>query len=147
MKPNKITIHCSDTPNGKPVDIEVLRRAHKMKGWKDIGYHFVINVDGTVQEGRPLTDMGAHVQGHNQDNIGVCLIGRDRFTGLQFIALRTLLGELSGEFVIPLWEVYGHEELDKAGKVCPNIRAANLALYVALGNSDAIEKYILKETG
>ena len=48
---------------------------HKGKGWKDIGYHYVIRLNGKVELGRPLEKMGSHVVGYNRDSVGVCYVG------------------------------------------------------------------------
>ena len=53
-KIRKIIIHCSATPEGKDIDAEEIRQWHLDKGWRDIGYHYVIKLDGTVEEGGPL---------------------------------------------------------------------------------------------
>ena len=45
------------------------------RGWYDIGYHFVIDYDGTLAAGRPLVRMGAHVKGENKGTVGVALMG------------------------------------------------------------------------
>ena len=47
----------------------------KGNGWSDIGYHYLIKLDGTVQEGRPINKIGAHVGGHNRDSIGIAYVG------------------------------------------------------------------------
>lgn len=44
-------------------------------GWCDIGYHFLIGRDGTIYEGRPLEQLGAHVGGQNSGNIGIAFVG------------------------------------------------------------------------
>jgi len=48
-------------------------------GWRDIGYNWLVTVDGRVWEGRQHTwdAIGAHVQDHNTENIGCCMIGTD----------------------------------------------------------------------
>ena len=74
-KIRKIIIHCSATQEGKDVSVETIRKWHLKRGWRDIGYHFVIGLDGQVQEGRPIEQTGAHTKGHNFDSIGICYIG------------------------------------------------------------------------
>ncbi|CAK1795587.1 N-acetylmuramoyl-L-alanine amidase [Vibrio crassostreae] len=70
-----ITVHCSATPPQQDVDVTEIRRWHKKRGWRDVGYHFVIRRNGDVELGRPLSQTGAHVKGHNKGNIGVCMVG------------------------------------------------------------------------
>lgn len=81
-KASLLVIHASDTPitwmAKAPTSAKVaeIRRWHTQdRGWSDIGYHLVIDRDGTVATGRPMGKIGAHVSGHNPGSIGVCLIG------------------------------------------------------------------------
>jgi N-acetylmuramoyl-L-alanine amidase len=76
MRPiNKIIIHCSATPEGRDVKIDTIRQWHIDKGWADIGYHYVIELDGQIQAGRPVELLGAHCLGQNKFSIGVCYVG------------------------------------------------------------------------
>ena len=85
MKKNDIdaiVIHCSATPEGKDVRAKDIERDHLKRGFKCIGYHFVIDLDGTIEEGRPLTMNGAHCEKpgfsgrpYNQHSIGICYVG------------------------------------------------------------------------
>lgn len=71
-----IVIHCADTPKGKHFDIKDIRKWHvEERGWSDVGYHYVILLDGTIELGRPLETPGAHVKNHNSKSIGICYIG------------------------------------------------------------------------
>lgn len=77
---SKIIIHCSATPEGKHFTVEQIRSWHtapkpKGNGWRDIGYHFVIYLDGSIHTGRPIEQVGAHCSGHNAHSIGICYIG------------------------------------------------------------------------
>ncbi|PIZ31057.1 MAG: hypothetical protein COY40_03035 [Alphaproteobacteria bacterium CG_4_10_14_0_8_um_filter_53_9] len=107
-------IHCSDSLTG---DVKDVRRWHKERGWRDVGYHFVIRPDGEIEVGRMMSEMGAHCYGHNADSLGTCLIGRDVFSEAQFEALRRLHDSLSRMF--PGLELYGHRDFNP-GKTCPN---------------------------
>ena len=53
-KINKIIVHCTATQESKDVSLDEVRRWHLNRGWRDIGYHFLIQRDGTVEEGRPI---------------------------------------------------------------------------------------------
>nr|WP_319544189.1 N-acetylmuramoyl-L-alanine amidase [uncultured Pseudodesulfovibrio sp.] len=111
------------------VDVERIRQWHtdpppKGRGWSDIGYHFVILRDGTVQRGRPLWRKGAHVRGHNQFSIGICLVGgrgkrgpEFNFTPNQARSLRNLVHSLLAEFGDSL-SICGHRDYNPA-KACP----------------------------
>ncbi len=75
-KLSRIILHCTATPEGRHVSVDTIRNWHvKDRGWKDIGYHYVIYLDGSVHEGRPIEQVGAHTTGHNADSIGVVYVG------------------------------------------------------------------------
>lgn len=133
MRPiNEIIIHATATrPNwwaGRRTQRKVneIRRWHvEERGWSDIGYHFLIDRDGTVAKGRPIERIGAHVRGHNTGTIGISLFGgfgssaddefEDNFTEAQNVALRKLISELSEKYGIE--KISGHNEY--AAKACP----------------------------
>lgn len=118
MKITLLAIHCSATPDGRNDTAEDIHRWHQERGWDGIGYHYVIELDGTVQKGRPDYWKGAHVGGHNSHSIGICLIGTQHFTRQQHEALEDLLRDLQAQH--PEADTRGHYELD-ARKTCPNI--------------------------
>ena len=126
-----IIVHCTATRadwwEGKRTSAKVaeIRRWHQAKGWRDIGYHFLIDRDGTVAKGRPVEQTGAHVQGHNTGTIGISLFGghgsaetdmfHEHYTAAQEAALRKLLAKLQVQFgPVP---VTGHNQY--AAKACP----------------------------
>ena len=74
-KIKEIVIHCSATEEGGDFDASDIDVWHTERGFCGIGYHFVIRLDGTIEEGRPLESAGAHVSGHNKSSIGICYIG------------------------------------------------------------------------
>ncbi|MDD9911637.1 MAG: N-acetylmuramoyl-L-alanine amidase [Alphaproteobacteria bacterium] len=115
-------IHCSDSPNHRDIGVKTIRRWHtepepRGNGWSDIGYHYVIRRDGTIELGRPLEIQGAHCKGHNNHSIGTCLVGRDEFTEAQFKSLRRLHKTLKAW--LPQIKVAGHRDLNP-NKTCPN---------------------------
>lgn len=122
-----IIIHCSATPEGRDVTVQTIRQWHKAKGWRDIGYHFIIRLDGTVEQGRPVEQQGAHCTGHNQTTIGVCYIGgvardgktpKDTRTDAQKASLLELVKQLQAAHRIPSSNIYGHNQF--ANKACPS---------------------------
>lgn len=127
MQHKFITVHCSATTPAMNVGVDEIRRMHIKRGWRDCGYHFVIKRDGEVQPGRPLDQKGAHVYGHNRENIGICLSGgvdsnfksEDNFTDLQFDALRYLITELCGKYGIEESNILGHRDWPGVTKDCP----------------------------
>ena len=121
---NKIIIHCTGTPEGKDVKTEAVRRYHIYdRGFKDIGYHFVIELDGSVHEGRPVEIAGAHCIGYNDKSIGIAYVGgtdhlgnsKDTRTVAQKTALVELVRKLKAQY--PNATVHGHNEF--AAKDCP----------------------------
>lgn len=121
---NEIIIHCTATPEGREVTVEELRRWHRAKGWADVGYHYVIYLDGSVHEGRPVRQAGAHTSGHNAHSIGVCYVGgcdakmqpKDTRTALQKASMLNLLKKLLTLY--PGATLHGHREY--AAKACPS---------------------------
>lgn len=78
---NDIIIHCSATRDGHRLTFEDCKKLHTKpkseggNGWRDIGYHFYVERDGSIHYGRPLSSVGAHVRGHNTDSVGICYEG------------------------------------------------------------------------
>lgn len=120
-----IILHCSATEQGKEFNTEDIREWHLGRGWKDVGYHFVILLDGTIEIGRPVHQVGSHVKGQNQNSIGVCYIGglvkgkaKDTMTDLQassFLFLVKAIRTIYGNEIM----VSGHNEYDSK-KECPS---------------------------
>lgn len=118
MIPKYITVHASATPPGQFHNVASIRAMHLKRNFSDIGYHFLITSGGEIQPGRPITKTGAHVYGHNQDNIGVCMVGGvdknnkpiNNFTDAQFDALRYLISEQSGIYGIKQGNIKGHRD-------------------------------------
>jgi N-acetylmuramoyl-L-alanine amidase len=67
-----LVVHCSATVATADIGAAVIRDWHKQRGFKDIGYHYVIRRDGKIERGRPEQQVGAHVQGFNAHSIGIC---------------------------------------------------------------------------
>ena len=120
---DKIIVHCSATREGQHVPVQQIRQWHLQRNFADIGYHYVIYLDGTVHKGRPLEKAGAHCKGYNAHSIGICYIGgldrqgkpKDTRTAAQKAALLALVRELRQRF--PRASVHGHREF--ANKACP----------------------------
>lgn len=119
----EIIIHCSDTSFDKDFHATDIRNWHLERNFKDIGYHFVVDLDGVIEIGRSTSLVGAHCTGHNQFSIGICYIGGrdedgltcDTRTDLQKLSLNNLINILREEYGnIP---VHGHNEY--SNKDCP----------------------------
>lgn len=117
---NLLVVHCSDSPDDRDIGAKEITEWHKARGWSTIGYHAVIRRDGTVELGRPEDVVGAHVEGHNANSLGVCVVGRKNFDHRQMLALMTLLKRWMNKYSIPVISVLGHYELNP-GKTCPNM--------------------------
>lgn len=123
---NKIILHCSATREGDDsVNVDVIDRWHKARGWSGCGYHFVVLLDGTIQFGRPVHKIGAHVKGENVGSIGVCYIGgvekdgktpKDTRTSEQIASLLEVFRFLQKCF--PGSTIHGHNEFST--KACPS---------------------------
>tara|TARA_R110001583_G_scaffold42174_1_gene134140 strand:+ start:429 stop:839 length:411 start_codon:yes stop_codon:yes gene_type:complete len=120
---NKLIVHCTDTPEGRNVSVDEVRRWHvEERGWSDIGYHIIIYLDGTVHEGRPIETPGAHCVGQNKNSIGIAYVGgkgSDTRTEEQKEALVDMLEYFKTLF--PDAEVFGHN--DFSSKACPSFNA------------------------
>ena len=132
---NRIIIHCSATPEGRDVSVDTIRDWHMRKGWSDIGYHYVIDIEGCIHAGRPIDRQGAHTKGHNKDSIGICYVGglekeknedgqwvaKDTLTDQQEHAMRELIYSLRMVSDRHL-TLHGHNEFSK--KACPSCKVS-----------------------
>lgn len=119
-----IVIHCSAVRPDQTSSAEQIDSWHKSRGWKGIGYHYVVRRDGSIELGRPIEEPGAHVVGHNKYSIAICYEGgldaagrpADTRTLEQRKALRELVEKLHASF--PKALIVGHHDLDPK-KECP----------------------------
>lgn len=156
-----IVIHCSASPNGRSLftgklgDADFCTPAQEIDKWhaargfrrnpnwsrlqeptlKHIGYHYVIYTAGAVLACRHLDEVGAHVQGHNSNSIGICMIGIDHYSAEQWHCLKILIESLRKAY--PRARVAGHRDLspDTDGdglvepqewlKTCPGFEVAD----------------------
>ena len=112
-----LVVHCSATREGQDVTVDAIRRSHmRDRGWSDIGYHYVITLDGTIHLGRDVDKIGAHVSGYNTYSIGICYVGgldrsgkaKDTRTPAQRQSLRSLLAAL--HTLYPTATISGHRD-------------------------------------
>lgn len=122
---DKIIIHCSATREGQDVSIETIRRWHVVeRGWTDIGYHYVIGLDGSIHKGRLNNVQGAHTKGQNKNSLGICYTGgcdqdlkpKDTRTDEQKRSFLILLEGLKS--IYPKAKIYGHNQF--SDKACPS---------------------------
>lgn len=120
---DSIVIHCSATRAGQDVHAADIDKWHKERGFAMIGYNYVIDLDGTVEAGRPLSMDGAHCntaglsgQSYNRHSIGICYVGgldengnpADTRTPEQKLSMTNLVNKLCGEY--PITEIIGHRD-------------------------------------
>ncbi|WP_095075083.1 N-acetylmuramoyl-L-alanine amidase [Tenacibaculum jejuense] len=114
-----IVIHCTATVSGREFSTKDIDLWHKKRGWKGIGYHYVIKLDGTIEQGRPEYKIGAHVKGHNRNSIGIVYVGglnkrlspKDTRNRKQKRALKSLLLNLKEKY--PQAEILGHRDFSR----------------------------------
>ena len=121
---DEIIIHCTATKRGQNVTVSQIDQWHKQRGFRCIGYHYVVYLDGSVHQGRNVDEVGAHCTNHNAHSIGVCYVGglasdaktpKDTRTLAQKAALLDLIRRLKR--IYPKAVVHGHR--DFAAKSCP----------------------------
>ena len=125
----ELIVHCTATPEGRDYTVNDIRTWHRQQGWSDIGYHYVIYRDGTINPGRDVDTIGAHTAGHNTNSIGICYVGgcatdgktpKDTRTPEQRQALTALLKMLRE--IYPSARIYGHRDFTNM-KACPSFDA------------------------
>lgn len=125
-----IVVHCAATKPTMDIGVREIRQWHVTKGWLDIGYHFVIRRNGTVEDGRPNDVIGSHVKDYNSRSLGICLVGgidasgnpEANFTEAQMASLSLLLKATKRQY--PEAKIVGHRDLD-SGKACPSFDVGN----------------------
>lgn len=133
MRPENIdaiVIHCSATKADVDIHAADIDRWHKARGFSEIGYHYVIDLDGAVELGRALPKDGAHCNtaglsglSYNKHSVGVCYVGgldafgrpADTRTEAQKASMRVLVRRLTEKY--PIKEIIGHRDAspDKNG--------------------------------
>ena len=122
----EIILHCSATWSKQDIGVKEITQWHtlpepKGRGWKHIGYHYVIRRNGKIEEGCPLATAGIHCSGHNAKSIGICMVGggpmgEDKFfADAQYDSLASLLRRIRLSY--PLASIHGHNEFTQ--KACP----------------------------
>lgn len=124
-----IVVHCTATPAGRDYTLSQIDDMHRKQGWEGCGYHYLIHLDGRIEEARPLDCVGAHVRHHNAHTIGVAYVGgvlsngrpADTRTDEQKTALARLIWRLSYKWISEgygLLHVRGHRDFNR-NKACP----------------------------
>lgn len=149
-----LVVHVTATPAGRDIGVAEVRRMHKAKGWSDIGYNELIRIDGTLEPGRGIDQVGAHVAGFNSRAYGITIVGglnaqgkpANTATHAQMVTLERRLREMAERY--PKAGVCGHRDLspDRDGdgvversehvKACPCFDAIPWAASVGLPTAD-----------
>jgi len=130
---NLLVIHCAATPEDRDIKTQTVHRWHTNKGWNQIGYHFFIELDGTIVVGRPIRLIGAHVRGWNKKSIGISYAGgvdkalkpKDTRTPAQKKSLLMLTKILVADNY-DITRIAGHNEF--SAKACPSFNVKTDAL-------------------
>jgi len=140
-KTDFIAIHCSATA-GQNFGAADIDKWHRKNGWACIGYHYVIRRDGTVEEGREESVIGAHVADWNSVSLGICMVGgvdaddhtkaKNNFTKEQFASLKQLLVDLKVRY--PKAKIQGHRDFPNVRKACPSFDVAEWLKVAQLDN-------------
>jgi len=120
----RIILHCTATQLEQQVNVSKIDSWHRNRGWSEIGYHYVLYLDGTIATGRDIRKQGAHAKGHNHDSVGVAYVGgldnnlvpQDTMTMQQEMAFLHLVNSL--RVVFGALSVHGHNEY--SSKACPS---------------------------
>ena len=131
----RIFIHVSASPDDKDWGLKEIKHLHTApktekiqwgkyattgRAWSDVGYHWIVRRDGTVEQGRPESRAGAHARGHNSDSIAIVWMGENDQTEAQKKAIRELVEKKIKEHGLKKEDVYGHYEVEPL-KTCPNM--------------------------
>ena len=124
-----IVLHCTSTRPSQRMTVEDIDRLHKARGWQQIGYHWYVDREGNIHEGRKEQYAGAHVRHYNQHAIGVCYEGgidekgryADTRTSAQKASLWFLLKDLKESY--PKAKIVGHRDFPNVRKECPCFNA------------------------
>lgn len=157
MTPKRVILHCSYSPNGdasydtnrildlhtamKRADVEWNGQTMKGRGFRDIGYHYIIEVSGHVVKGRGDTEQGAHTYGQNHDSLGICMVGTDQFTKAQWETLRVVLQRINLNYKISPDQFYLHREFSK--KTCPGYDLRTILCWYYTGHVKYVQNHLI----
>lgn len=114
-KITKVFLHCSTSDSPAHDNIKTITEWHLERGFKTIGYHYVITKDGTIHEGRDINIIPAAQKGYNNGSIAICLTGEQIFSKAQLSSLQNLCKEI--KLTYPAVTFHGHCEVST--KRCP----------------------------
>ena len=133
-----IAVHCMFTPYDEDFGAKDVDLWHMQRGWSGIGYHYIIRLDGTIEEGRSIDKVGAHIHGWNRHSIGISYAGGakrkgkklisvyDRETPAQLVSLIKLSHKLANLHNLDVDKIKGHNEYPNVNKSCPNLTMSKI---------------------
>lgn len=126
-KTEMIVVHCAATKPSMDIGYKEIRKWHvEDNGWDDVGYHYIIKRDGTVEVARAEAFQGAHAPAVNSKSIAICLVGgmaedgdaENNFTLEQFLSLKDLIKKI--KMTNPnIVEIVGHCDVQENKPNCP----------------------------
>ena len=126
-KTEMIVVHCAATKPSMDIGFKEIRKWHvEDNGWDDVGYHYIIKRDGTVEVARAEAFQGAHAPAVNSKSIAICLVGgmaedgdaENNFTLEQFLSLKDLIKKI--KMTNPnIVEIVGHCDVQDNKPNCP----------------------------
>lgn len=125
---NYIAIHCTATqPEASIASIQNYWKNNL--GWKNPGYHFIVDSFGNVVNLLPIELVSNGVQGYNSQTINISYVGgidksgkpKDTRTEAQKQSILKLLKELRVKF--PKAKIQGHRDFPNVKKACPSFDA------------------------
>ena len=129
-KIKQIILHVSDSPDDRDIGFKEINQWHRERGFMSpsnisCGYHYIIRKDGTIEKGRPDSEVGAHCYGQNKTSIGVVWVGRNKLSLEQNNKLIRTLRYLINKYKLNPDDIKGHHEYED-GKTCPNLNMASI---------------------
>lgn len=123
-----IVVHC--TAGRDTQTVEQVKATFKARGWKNPGYHYLIDRNGHIHNLLDENGVANGAQGYNQNGVHISWIGGvdanlkpvDNRTVVQKIMLKTLVKRMMKKY--PKAKVCGHRDLspdlNRDGKITPN---------------------------
>ena len=125
---SKITIHHGGTSYDDDRDsTEYLRSLQKWsrtdKGWIDLPYHYIVDLQGRIFEGRPIQFPGDTNTSYDPTGHALIVVVGNydirAFSETQFEALAQLTAHLAREHAVPLSNIKGHKDYAPGETTCP----------------------------
>ena len=135
-KIHRVFLHCSASDHAHHDNVATMKKWHLERGFSDVGYHFFIQKDGTLEYGRDIEKTPAAQKGHNRGTLAICLHGlkEEKFTQAQFDTLRKLADQIEHNYE----NISFHGHCEVSAKACPVFdyrKVLDLDLYGSLSQN------------